>query len=223
VATTDITKPRVVLEPEEPFDEWRPDASTTETVEANEGFVTPTVTRTGRVIRVPSRELPFLDPDLERRRAYRQALLALQRERVYRELVYFKLHSQKKGLGLLERFWHQLAALSPSISAGSDRRRISTAPAHPVLITGLNAWPRLLQVGAFYFTIGALLAAGHAISDAAGVCLAFLGLSAFCFANFAAWRRELPTLLLGPYVAVLGMWGCLVIAAAVGLNILAGS
>lgn len=223
MATTDITKPRVVLEPEEPFDEWRPEASTTETVEVNERLVTPTVTRTGRVIRVPNRELSFLDPELERRRAYRQALLALQRDRVYRDLVYFNLQNQKQTLGLFGRFWRQLAALSPALNAGSGRQRISTAPAQPVLTTGLNAWPRLLQVGAFYFTIGALLAAGHAISDAAGVCLAFLGLSAFCFANFAAWRRELSTFLLGPYVSVLGMWGCLVIAAAVALNILVGS
>jgi hypothetical protein len=77
-------------------------------------------------------------------------------------------------------------------------------------------------VTSFYFTIAALLAAGEIISSAAGVALAFLGLSSFCFANFSAWRRNVPNLLLGPYVAVLGMWGCFIIALAVALNVLIG-
>jgi hypothetical protein len=71
-------------------------------------------------------------------------------------------------------------------------------------------------------TIGALLTSNHGMSSAASAAIAFFGLSTFCFANFAAWRRDVPNLLLGPYVAVLGMWGCLIIALAVALNILFG-
>jgi hypothetical protein len=222
MAATDTTREKVRQLPDDErfFDEWQCHRENLELAAKPKppSFAIPTTTRVGRRIRIPNRHLAFLDSSAKEFHAYSHALRALQQqEKVYRELVYFNLQSKH---GLAGR-----GILVPALRRAFGGRVSTTqAPSHPVLISGLEAWPRLLQLFSLGVAIAAtLLAAGDAIDSAAGVFIGFFGLSIFSFANFAAWRRDMPNLVVGPYVAVIGMWGCLIIALAVGLNAVLGS
>ena len=88
----------------------------------------------------------------------------------------------------------------------------------------INEWPRLLQATSICFALAAaILAAAHVVSAAGGIAVCFLFLTTVFFGNFAAYRRGSNAWLVGPTLAVLATWGCLIIAVAIGLNVLFGA
>lgn len=154
-------------------------------------------TRAGRQVRIPNRELPRLYP-----RAvptwwnYDLRMRSLDRE----------------------------GAVYVSLVNPMEHRNAFAIPVRPVLVRRLGDWPRLLQLFSFVISTAAFLAAaGGATTRWFGVALGFLALSSFFFANFSSWRRDIPYVVVGPYLSVIGMWGALIIALAVFLNGLVGS
>lgn len=85
----------------------------------------------------------------------------------------------------------------------------------------INEWPRLLQAASICFALAAaIFAAAHVVSAAGGIAVCFAFLATVFFGNFAAYRRGSTAWLVGPTLAVLATWGCLIIAVAIGLNVL---
>lgn len=124
---------------------------------------------------------------------------------------------------------HELDHLVPfpslSQGSGSAGRLPHIATVGPgAFARGLSiSWPRLLQqlsLGLALFA--ALLTAGGGLSRPLGITAGFIALAMLAFGNYAAWRKGLPNWIVGPVVAVIAMWGCLIIAAAVALNGITG-
>jgi len=153
-------------------------------------------TRTGRHVRIQSRDLPHLYP---------------------RALPTWNYDARLRSL-------HREGAVYISLMSPMGHRDAFAVPMRPVLARRLEEWPRLLQLLSFVTSTAAFLAAaGGATARWFGVALGFLALSSFFFANFSSWRRDMPYVVVGPYLSVIGMWGSFIIAIAVVLNGLTGS
>jgi hypothetical protein len=101
------------------------------------------------------------------------------------------------------------------------RSWVSTEPLSSRL---LNGWPRTLQIASIGLAFcAAIFASAHVVSAAGGLAIGFLALTVMFFGNFAAYRRGSSERLVGPTIAVIGTWGSLIIAVAIGVNALLGA
>jgi hypothetical protein len=88
----------------------------------------------------------------------------------------------------------------------------------------IGEWPRVLQIMSICIAFtAAIFAAAHIVSTAGGLAICFFFLAIVFFGNFAAYRRGISAWLVGPTIAVLGTWGCLIITVGIGVNALVGA
>ena len=127
------------------------------------------------------------------------------------------------------RAWSVNSHTSPARSS-APRLTADGSPAtsEEVLVQAVSGliseWPRVLQIASICVAFSAaIFAAAHIVSTAGGLAICFFFLAAVFFGNFAAYRRGLSAWLVGPTIAVLGTWGCLIITAGIGVNALVGA
>lgn len=86
--------------------------------------------------------------------------------------------------------------------------------------SGLDQWPRFLQMASIAALIAAMLfSTADVFSAAVGLCIGFTSMSLLFFANYAAWRNDLPGWFIGPHVAMIGTACSITIAIAIGVNL----
>jgi hypothetical protein len=119
----------------------------------------------------------------------------------------------------------QVSDLSRARSRGSSYPREQSWVSTETLASRLlNGWPRTLQIASIGLVFcAAIFASAHIVSAAGGLAIGFLALTVMFFGNFAAYRRGNSERLVGPTIAVIGTWGSLIIALAIGVNALLGA
>lgn len=112
----------------------------------------------------------------------------------------------------------------PQVPAEATELRIlleNAAPWRTTAFRTLDSWPRIWQLASLAVgMLVAILAAAGVVSSGVALFAGFLALSALCFGNYAAHRRHGVNWFIGHRASMLGTWGCLAIALAVGVNLL---